>query len=361
MPTIYGGSTNETLQSIAGNDRIYGGDGSDLLYTSTTGFIDAFGGYGNDWIHAYNSNGNRSFMYGGEDNDVLQSGINSGADYMEGGQGNDAIGGGGGNDIIYGGDGDDSTLIGVTAGNITAGGAFQIVGLAGLYGDAGNDFVDGGRGNDVVYGGADIDTLYGGEGNDYVYGDAGDDLIFGGLGIDYLFGGDGVDTIYADGDQDNAYGGIGNDKIYGTAGTYNAYGEAGDDVIGGSGFNDTLYGGADGDLLWGYLGNDYMYGGNGVDRLSGYTGNDTMYGGTGLDYFIMNYDVQAASFDNIGDFTDGVDFLQLPTYAQGYTTVTSTGASTCTVSIALGGSTYNVYVSGISAAAIADQIYYFGV
>lgn len=71
--------------------------------------------------------------------------------------------------------------------------------------------------------------------------------------------------------------------------------------------------------------------------------------------------MQATGYDIIADFVDRFAFLQLPTYAQGYTTFTTTGASSCTVLIALGGSTYNVYISGVSAAQIADQVYYYGV
>ena len=180
-------------------------------------------------------------------------------------------------------------------------------------------------------------------------------------GADFLYGEAGVDTIFADAGLDVAYGGSGNDNIYGAGDVLTAYGDAGDDVVGGGGFNDFLYGGEDGDLLWGYLGNDQLYGDAGVDRLSGYTGTDVMYGGAGLDYFIMNYDVVSTAYDSIGDFTDGVDFLQLPTYANGYTTFTTTGATACTVSIALGGSSYNVYIVGVNATQLADQVYYYGV
>ena len=86
-----------------------------------------------------------------------------------------------------------------------------------------------------------------------------------------------------------------------------------------------------------------------------------MTGGADLDYFIMNYDVQSAGYDTVNDVTDGVDFLQLPTYAQGFTTFTTSGASSCTVSITLGGASYNVYISGVTAAQIADQVSYYGV
>jgi Ca2+-binding RTX toxin-like protein len=342
---------------FAGLNYLDGGRGNDLLsladgaLAGQSGVIS--GGLGGDFIVGGQLGDN---LYGDDGNDIITGGrvsnfgaaggvefiddtnYASGGDFIEGGRGQDALYGLDGGDYIFGGDGSDSGTITFT----TTGTGIKPSVKGGLFGGAGADYLDGADGSDYLDGGADADILIGGRGSDDMYGGAG------------------IDFIFADSGMDTAYGGADADSIFGTGDVLTAHGDAGDDVIGGSGYNDFLHGGADGDLLWGYLGNDQLFGGTGIDRLSGYTGNDVFNGGSGLDYFIMNYDVQSASYDNIADFVDGVDFLQLPTYAQGFTTFTN-AAFGCTVSIALGGSSYNVYVSGVSAAQIADQVYYFGV
>jgi Ca2+-binding RTX toxin-like protein len=374
MSTTFHGTGINDLQ-LTGYDYLYGGDGGDRLSADTVGYDVIEGGRGLDYLYFAQNSSSFGSIYGGDSADVLIGGnladalyggqdgdwvagaaasapdlannytptsvVPDGADFLEGGDGIDGVYGFAGNDFLYGGGGDDLGLIFIPSLSFYSDSSTWTL-QAGLFGGAGSDLLDGGRGNDLLHGGGDGDTLIGGADNDGLYGD------------------DGNDTIYADAGQDAAFGGNGNDNIYGTGDILYALGDAGDDVIGGSGYNDSLYGGADGDLLWGYLGNDQLYGGSGIDRLSGYTGNDVMNGGLGLDYFIMNYDIQATGYDNITDFVDGVDFLQLPTYAQGYTTITTTSFG-CTVSIALAGSSYNVYISGVSAAQIADQVYYYGV
>jgi Ca2+-binding RTX toxin-like protein len=130
-----------TLFGTTGNDKIYGGAGSDTLR----------GLEGNDWL------------LGGAGNDELygDNGGFRGNDILEGGAGNDELEGGYGDDILRGGDGNDE-----------------------LEGDMGNDTLEGGAGHDDLEGGYGDDILRGGDGNDELEGDTGNDTLEGGAGND---------------------------------------------------------------------------------------------------------------------------------------------------------------------------------
>jgi Ca2+-binding RTX toxin-like protein len=108
--------------------------------------------------------------------------------------------------------------------------------------------------------------------------------------LNTIFGG--ADTINGNVGADILYGRNGNDIINGGAGADRLFGEAG---------NDSLRGGAAGDRLTG---------GGGVDTLVGGAGIDTLIGGPGADRFVLNT-AGAGNRDNIGDFTHGVDKIQI--------------------------------------------------
>jgi Ca2+-binding RTX toxin-like protein len=143
------------IHAGAGDDRITGNDGADLLY----------GDAGNDTIN------------GGKGADQLLGGL--GNDKLYGGDGNDQLFGDEGNDLLDGGNGNDQLFGG--AGNDT------------LLGGAGNDWLEDGDGNDTLDGGAGNDVLQGGAGNDILKGGADNDILVGGVGQDTLTGGAGRD------------------------------------------------------------------------------------------------------------------------------------------------------------------------
>jgi Ca2+-binding RTX toxin-like protein len=95
-------------------------------------------------------------------------------------------------------------------------------------------------------------------------------------------------------------------------------GDGGNDTINGSGLNDIIYGGSGDDSISANDGNDWIYGGDGNDTITGGAGDDiiaggvgadTLTGGSGVDRF--SYDGSAQGVDNITDFTDGADFIDL--------------------------------------------------
>jgi Ca2+-binding RTX toxin-like protein len=153
------------IRGDEGNDRLYGGSGSDLLD----------GGRGNDRI------------WGRDGEDTIYA--HHGNDSAWGGLGNDILFAGAGNDSLAGGDGDDV-----------------------LHGETGKDRLRGGLGNDQIFGGADKDLLWGDDGNDFLSGDGDKDKLWGGNGDDILRGGSGQDHLYGGSGNNFLDGGPGKDK-----------------------------------------------------------------------------------------------------------------------------------------------------
>ncbi|HOO81799.1 MAG TPA: type I secretion C-terminal target domain-containing protein [Alphaproteobacteria bacterium] len=225
--TIDGLAGADRIRGLGGDDTINGGDGDDMIF-GEGGADTVIAGNGNDMVFG---NDGDDILYGEADNDYLIGG--AGNDILNGGAGNDGLLGDAGDDILFGEDGDDW-----------------------LIGDDGDDILFGDDGNDTLIGGADNDALAGGDGDDY---------ISGGTGNDLLSGGDGADEIIAGTGDDIASGGAGNDSIYGDDGA------------------DELAGGDDDDYISGGDGDDTLDGDAGVDVLVGGAGADTMNGGTGDD------------------------------------------------------------------------------
>ena len=112
--------------------------------------------------------GNRDRIFGGNGIDILYGG--SGNDELQGGYGSDIVIGGGGNDHVYG----DTDFPAKTGGNDY------------LFGMAGDDNLYGSGGDDWLLGGDGADELWGGFGNDWLYGreDGSQDTLHGEDGYD---------------------------------------------------------------------------------------------------------------------------------------------------------------------------------
>jgi Ca2+-binding RTX toxin-like protein len=255
MNTVGGNEFTQSITGSSGADLIDGREGNDTIH----------GGAGDDiLIDSGTSGSNADRLFGGDGNDLIDGGAED--DSLFGGTGNDILQGGTGNDVLNGGFGDDM----LTAGN----------GTDFLFGDAGDDILRGGSfgfdhmrggtGNDILLGGSDRGTMEGDSGDDQMYGGSSNDVMFGGSGNDFMVGGLSSDTIY---------GGSGNDIIVGV------------DIGGTSGTDDTLYGGSGGDFF--YLGNDdtNFYTGSGEAYIMDFSqaaGDFVMLNGTAANYTFVD-------------------------------------------------------------------------
>lgn len=179
---IYGTAGNDRLNGTPGSDLIFALEGNDKVYGK--GSDDCIiGGSGNDDLDGGEGD---DFILGGDGNDRL-TGV-GGADILDGGSGNDDIRSGGGNDVVTAGSGNDQ-----------------------VRGDSGDDRITAGDGNDTVFAGDGNDTVYGGKGNDMLDGGNGNDILTGDDGNDALFGRSGNDTLTGGNQLDVANGGPGTD------------------------------------------------------------------------------------------------------------------------------------------------------
>ena len=156
--TISPAAAIHAITATAGADRIFAGDGDDLVNALA----------GDDCVD-----------------------LGAGADRGSGDAGDDLLLGDAGNDRLAGGNGDDR-----------------------MTGDAGNDSLSGGRGDDVLQGGPGADGLSGGRGDDRLAGGGGNDRLTGGPGRDLITGSAGADRILArDGNRDRIDCGSGRDSV----------------------------------------------------------------------------------------------------------------------------------------------------
>ena len=226
-----------------------------------------------------------------------QDGPTSGADIINGREGNDYLSGLAGNDIIDGGKGVD--MLRGNDGDDT----LQVKGKEGIY--------------DYFNGGADTDTLqFVGKGavtlNGFSASAASIEMLDGNgrglLGTKHIdvFDLSGLVTMerlpFIDA-------GGGNDSLTGSDFADDLRGGKGDDVLNGGDDSDTLLGGAGADTLNGDDGNDRLDGGKGIDTLNGGDGDDilqvrgkegaydTFDGGAGTDTLQLIGTVTLAGFD----------------------------------------------------------------
>jgi Ca2+-binding RTX toxin-like protein len=305
-----GGAGSDTVWSNAGSDTILGGAGDDELHLEFDGsdFVD--GGLGIDTLlsqaaarHTVDlqagtlaTNGGTTATIRNIENVVLLNNDdwvtgNSGANFVDVGDGNDTALGYHGNDTLTGGGGDD-VLDGMQGADL-------------LIGGDGNDTMYANGGGPAYWDGA-ADTMSGGTGDDLFYASS-EDVIADSGGIDgvvvqesWALADDFENLYFAPGD----FIGIGNSKdnwIAAGTGTQWLDGRAGNDTVSGGEGNDTLLGGA---------GNDFLSAGFGFDRLEGGAGNDTMvglYDANTLAYAHFG----AANADVIRDFHLGSNSIEL--------------------------------------------------
>jgi Ca2+-binding RTX toxin-like protein len=298
-----------------------GGDGADTFSNSTSTAVTLNGMAGNDSL----SGGQGDDLLLGEQGDDNLTG-NDGNDVLVGGDGTDSLDGGNGHDVLYidgndshidGGAGFDQVLV------LGSQGATLDLGQSHIeraIGGNGNDFlvtsgstsvtIDGGNGDDTLSGSSAGDRLYGGLGNDNLNGKAGDDILMGGAGADRLIGGAGDDVLGIDADdlQASLDGGSGEDTAVvtdargvtfdlGAANVEIAVGHDGDDTFRTSSAGAILVdGGAGNDLIRGGTGNDILLGSDGEDVLQGHDGDDWLHGGSGADRLNGGADNDTASY-----------------------------------------------------------------
>jgi autotransporter-associated beta strand protein len=161
--------------------RISGNSGDDVIAIETDALaaypVTINGGAGNDTIYG---NAEADRIFAGDGNDIVNG--NDGRDTIYGETGDDSLRGGGGSDLCDGGDGID-TVRGDAGNDNLSGGANPDR----LRGSAGNDTLDGGGGRDLLAGETGDDSLFGGTGEDVCDGGAGVNILRGGAGHDAIF------------------------------------------------------------------------------------------------------------------------------------------------------------------------------
>ncbi|MGE0152696.1 MAG: beta strand repeat-containing protein [Reyranellaceae bacterium] len=322
--TIFGDNGSTTIDEIAGAaDTLYGGAGSDTVY----------GEGGDDTI---DGDAGADTLYGGGGDDRVFGGADAAGDTLYGGIGNDTLYGGGGDDTLMGLSGLDTLYGGANADlfayepdNAQGAAPFVVrlwsgegthpgttVSLAGGLGYSwSNDIMIGGTGidtisltngndillfntGDLTINGVDnpsnsgrfseIEVVLAGGGNDIVQvnnatnGDVFDPLafsLFGGAGADILVAALGDDLLVGHNPVGPAGGGD-VDTLYGGGGNDTIFGDAFDETLSAAGAADTLYGGGGDDRIFANAGNDLVFGDSSETPSPGH---DTLYGGLGND------------------------------------------------------------------------------
>jgi len=247
----------------------------------------------------------------------------TGANVLNGGDGQDVLNGRGGNDFLVGGKGND-VLQGDDADLATLDGDDTLTGGDGddvLIGGGGNDTLSGGDGNDILAGGVGAGGLSGGRASltSYLANEGGIDMIDGGTGVDLAFIAFAarVAPIVFDNSNANAVntimvGGVAAGSVTGVEQIVFIGGVGGDTITGG-GSNDTLVGNQGNDVLAGGLGDDVLDGGGDVDTASyawaaaGVTVNLAQAGpqdtGAGVDTLLSIESLMGSAFSDqfIGD------------------------------------------------------------
>ena len=325
---LYGGEGDDIIDGGDGFDTIYGGRGADTIHggaDNDTIYYDeageaggnvVYGDGGDDFIQGGASLNNR--IYGGDGVDIIY-----GNGVIHGDAGNDLITGGDGPVTIYGDAGDDFIAANAGAAIIYGGvGADQIAGGYSddiLNVDLGDRYVSALSGNDKIFISAapadesvKLKSIDAGDGADVF-------VIVTPLGEKInlaLDGGPGDDTL----DLSRATGAVEVDLAK-TGGQQTGMGQltltgvnsviGGDkgSALSGDAYANVLTGGAGDDRLSGRDGADVLKGGGGDDILDGGAGqDDARYGGSSKDYLI-GVDINGWNVRDTGAAGDGFDRL----------------------------------------------------
>ena len=274
---LIGSAFDDVLNGDAGNNRLTGGVGADLLNgrdgfdtvdysgSATAVQVDlAFsvqagtGEAAGDRLTGIEAIAGSAFadtLAGTAAGEALYGG--GGADRLDGRDGNDLLEGGGGADTLIGGDGLDAVDY---SGNAMAISINLQTGTS-SGGDAEGDRFDG------------VEHFTGSRFADTLIGDDGDQILVGGAGNDRIDGAGGFDTAVYSGSGT----GVKVNLATGAVSGGDAQGDSlsGIEAVVGSGFADTLTGDANGNRLDGGDGNDAIDGGAGADVMIGGSGNDS--------------------------------------------------------------------------------------
>ncbi|MGE0717845.1 MAG: calcium-binding protein [Alphaproteobacteria bacterium] len=304
---MYGGAGNDVLDPDIGNDTIFAGNGNDtvaignsdtgdkLVYMdklqdllniiSTTGSHVAYMGDGND--NAFlEANAGDIKVFGEQGNDILRS-QSFGADTLDGGGDDDYLevtDGAIGAKVMIGGDGDDefAVLDGSSGGGLAN---TQVT----VRGDEGADTITYARGLTIG------DANNGGDGPDHIEFQSRTELTLRDQSIEL------IETVMWSGDDDEVKFADGN---VGPGRTLFVFDAGGSDSIDGSRETDGTFSIESGE------GNDTIIGGAGADTLNGGEQQDLMVGNGGADRFMMLLPYDSGHYtDVIQDFTGFTDKL----------------------------------------------------
>ena len=239
--TLVGGSGDDQLIGLGGNDSLAGGAGTDV-FVDSYGNNTLVGGTGDDFFDVFSEVGSANTVTGGTGRDfyyldeespgLLAAPGSPGHDYLV----TDFAAGAGGDEIyvfnlveitigytdqdpfaagflqlvqsgsntLFQGDRDGAAggthtwMNLITLQNVTTS-SLVSENFSGLFiGTAGDDLLSGSERADLMPGLLGNDTLSGAGGNDYISGAEGNDRLNGGRGADYLIGGFGNDTYFVD-------------------------------------------------------------------------------------------------------------------------------------------------------------------
>lgn len=276
-------SIDATIIGGAGNDRITGGDGNDLIFGDDM----VLGGNGDDNIvdllgsNTIVAGDGRNRITTGDGNDIITGGLDD--DRVTDSGGTNVIATGGGDDRVTTGEGDDTLTTGDGDDRITDRGGVNSI-------DAGEDDnrISTGDGDDTLTTGSGEDRITDRGGINIINTGGGDDRVATGDGADTITTGDGNDRISDRGGANTIDTGAGDDRVTIGDGDDEVELADGDDRLADRGGNNTVRAGAGEDNIRTGNGDDDVEGGDDDDTLNSGRGDDRVRGGDGLDRIRVN-------------------------------------------------------------------------